>query len=162
MSEPSSGSGGSTNAKAKYCLKCDRQIRKRREKYQALPRRIGPDLVDTAVKYLCENGKQCTKENVEGSYFCNPCYLKLYKLRPNEDRKKYNVKPTTPRPEDVASTSTVVPPAAPPAQPATTAGTTAPARNHAPHDDDRTGSNTGASKYYHFVVHSSPEETQLF
>ena len=90
------------NDPAKYCLNCEKCIRKTRSQAKSNPRKIGQTQADGYLKYLEANGKTKTKKEVVDGYICNPCYCKYqfkYKGQYDaelENRRKACSNPATP------------------------------------------------------------------
>ncbi len=68
------GAGPGPTPKYKYCLNCDKCIRRTGTQSKSNPRKIGNTQVDGYIKYLEANGKAKTKEEVVAGFICNPCY----------------------------------------------------------------------------------------
>ncbi len=153
-STPRNVSGGKANRinYKKYCYKCEKYIRKRKDQSQEYPRLITLDRAESVAKYLCEKGKQCDTEDVEGKYFCNPCYLKYWKLLPKDEKKKYkSKKANTEVYPDAASTSTFTAPPPPSAEPSVPAFTGEPTKNSTPDGEQSANSGKSIFTFFYFI-----------
>ena len=96
------------DANIKYCMNCDKRIRKTSRQARSYPRKIGKPIADGYLRYLHSRGKFKSKEEILNGYLCSPCCFEYYR----KYRGQYDTE-LAHRKHRRALTDTAVPPEVP-------------------------------------------------